>query len=93
MPSSSLRPNTRELLLAKFEALLDEYDLVANSAAYGEALNDVEAFFLIQGRKFLQETFQERFQEHVQRTEATAEAKQCPHCKKKRATKTRNRKP
>ena len=56
MPSSSLRPNTRELLLAKFEALLDECDLVANSAAYGEALNDVEVFFLIKGRKFLQET-------------------------------------
>ena len=30
------RPNIRELLLAKFEALLDERDLVADNAAYGQ---------------------------------------------------------
>jgi len=73
--------------MAKFEALLDECDLVAHNAAYGEALNDVEAFFLIQGRKFLQETFQEKFQEHIKRTETTAAAKECPHCKKKTRSK------
>ena len=55
MASDSLRPHTRELLLAKFEAL-----------------NDVDAFFLIQGREFLQETFQEKFPERVKPTETGA---------------------
>lgn len=40
MPPDSPRPSTRELLMAKFEALLDECDLVTNNAAYGEALDD-----------------------------------------------------
>jgi len=83
----------RALLIAKFEALLDECDLVADNAAYGETLDDLEEFFLIQGRKFLQETFQEKLQERVDRTETTAEAKQCSHCKKKRATKMKRRNP
>jgi len=81
----------RALLMAKFEALLDESDLVADNAAYGETLNDLEEFFLIQGRKFLQETFQEKLQERVDRAEATGAAKECPHCKKKRATKMTRR--
>ena len=91
-PKSPLS-DRRALLMAKFEALLDECDLVADNAAYGETLNDMEEFFLIQGRKFLQETFQEKLQERVNRAEATAEAKQCPHCKKKRATKMIRRNP
>ena len=60
MPTSSPLSDRRALLVAKFEALLDECDLVADNSAYGETLNDMEEFFLIQGRKFLQETFQEK---------------------------------
>jgi hypothetical protein len=32
-------------------------------------------------------------QERIKKNEAAAEAKQCPHCKKKRNTKTKKRKP
>jgi hypothetical protein len=74
--------------LAKFEALLDECDIVADNAAHGETLNDLEEFFLIKGRKLLQDTFQAKLQERIERTETTDDAQQCPHCKKKRATKT-----
>ena len=87
MHSESPLCDRRSLLLSKFEALLDECDLVADNSAYGETLNDMEEFFLIQGRKFLQETFQEKLQERIERVETTAEAKMCPHCKKKRVTK------
>jgi len=93
MPTSSPLCDRRALLVAKFEALLDECDLVADNAAYGETLNDMEEFFLIQGRKFLQDTFQAKLQERVDRTETTAAAKMCPHCKKKRAIKMKRRKP
>ena len=44
MPTSSPLSDRRALLVAKFEALLDECDLVADNAAYGEPLNDMEAF-------------------------------------------------
>ena len=92
MRTSSPFCDRRALLMAKFEALLAECDLVADHAAYGETLNDREEFFLIQGRKFLQETFQEKLQERIERVETTAAAEECPHCKKKRATKTKRRK-
>jgi hypothetical protein len=73
----------RALLHAKLDALLDECDLVTENAAFGQTFDDMENFFLVQGRLFLQETFQEKLQECVQRTETTDEAKQCPKCKKK----------
>jgi hypothetical protein len=92
MQPESPRSSTCELLLAKFEALLDECDLVADNAAYGETLDDMDEFFLTKGRQFLQETFQEKLQERIERAETSAEAKQCPHCKKKRGTKMRKRK-
>jgi len=82
----------RAPLHAKLDALLDECDLVADNAAYGETLNDLEDFFLIQGRKFLQETFQEKLQERIKHAETTAEARQCSHCKKKRDPKMKKRK-
>jgi hypothetical protein len=85
-PESPLS-DRRALLIAKFEALLDECDIVADNAAYGETLDDLEMFFLIKGRKFLQDTFQEKLQERIERTEETHEGKQCPKCKKKHATK------
>jgi len=86
------RSSVDDLLLAKFEALLAECDLVAENAAYGETLNDMEEFFLVKGRKLLQETFEQKLQERVKRVETTAEAKECSCCKKKRITKTRRRK-
>jgi len=92
MKSASPRPSRRELLHAKLDALLDECDLVSSAAAYGQTLNDMEEFFLTKGRKFLQETFQEKLQECVEHTEANTETKHCPDCKKKRKPKTKNRK-
>jgi hypothetical protein len=83
MQTPSPLSDRRALLLAKFEALLNECDLVADNASFGETLNDMEEFFLIKGRKFLQDTFQEKLQERIDRTETTDDAKQCPHCKKK----------
>ena len=91
MPPEPSLPPRRELLHARLDALLDESDLVADNAAYGETFDDLENFFLIKGRKFLQETFQEQLQHRVESVETTAEGKECPHCKKKRAPKMRNR--
>ena len=63
-------PSKNELLHAQFEALLAESDLVA----YGQTFNDMDEFFLIKGRKLLQETFEAKLQEHIQRVEAAEEA-------------------
>jgi hypothetical protein len=93
MQPESPRPTTRELLHEKLDALLDECDGVADRAAFGQTLNDLEDFFLNKGRTFLQETFQEKLQERIEQTEAAAETKQCGPCKKKRTTAPRNRKP
>jgi hypothetical protein len=92
MEAGSPLSDRRALLMAKFEALLDECDQVADNAAYGETLDDLEEFFFIKGRKFLQETFQEKLQERIDRAEETQEGKQCPKCKKKHATKMTERK-
>jgi len=91
MPPEPSVPTRRELLHAKLDALLDESDLVADHAAYGETFDAMEDFFLIKGRKFLQETFQEQLQHRVESVESTVEGKECSHCKKKRVTKIRNR--
>jgi hypothetical protein len=76
-------PTVRDLLLAKFEALLDECDLVADNAAFGQTLDDMDEFFLTKGRQLLQETFQAKLQERIDRTEASTEPPPCPECKKK----------
>jgi len=52
----------------------------------------MEEFFLTKGREFLRETFEQKLQERIEQTETIAETKQCPHCKKKRKRKTKNRK-
>jgi hypothetical protein len=52
----------------------------------------MELFFLDKGRELIQETFELKLQERIKRTEAAAEAKQCPDCKKKRNIKTRKQK-
>jgi hypothetical protein len=56
---------SRALLTEKFHALLDECDLVYENAAFGKTLDDLETFFLIQGRTFLREVFQEKLQERI----------------------------
>jgi hypothetical protein len=72
----------REILLAKFDALLAECDLVADNAAFGQTLDDMDEFFLIKGRKLLQETFEAKLQERIERTEAAASRPPCSKCKK-----------
>ncbi|MCL2710546.1 MAG: hypothetical protein FWE95_06675 [Planctomycetaceae bacterium] len=49
-------PEVRALLHEYLDALIDESDLVAHHAAYGQTLNDLEEFYLDAGRKFLKET-------------------------------------
>jgi len=80
---SPLSSIARDILTEKFHALLDECDLVADNAAFGKTLDDLEKFFLIQGRTFLREVFQEKLQERIQQTEQNAEIKECSDCKKK----------
>ena len=77
MQPDSRHFSRRELLHAKLDALLDECDLIPSNP---KTFADMENFFLIKGRQFLQETFQEKLQERVQHTQTTAEAKQCPKC-------------
>ena len=43
----SLPADKRTLLTEKFHALLDGSDIVARNAAHGQALDDLETFFLI----------------------------------------------
>ena len=86
MQPESPQPSRRELLHAKLDALLDECDLIPSNP---QTLDNMELFFLDKGRKLLQEAFQEKLQERIQQVETTTEAKQCPHCKKKRNTKTK----
>ena len=76
-------PSVDELLHEKFAVLLAECDLVADTAGHGQTLDFMEAFFSDKGRKFLKETFEQKLQERVNRTETTSEAKECPNCKKK----------
>jgi hypothetical protein len=86
-----LSPAGRELLTEKFHALLDGSDIVASNATPTQALDDLETFFLIEGRAFIREVFQERLQEHIEQTEAN-DSPQCGECKKKRSSKTSSRK-
>jgi len=91
MQRTSPRSSSRELIVAKLEALLDECDLVADPPRRN--LRHPRRLFFDKGRKFLQETFQEKVQERIEQTEPTnAEAKQCPDYKKKRAATTKRRK-
>jgi hypothetical protein len=71
-----------DILMATFEALPAESDLVADHAAFGQTLADLDEFFLLKGRQLLQESFQAKLQERIQRTEAVAEPPVCPKCKK-----------
>jgi len=86
-------PAVRALLHERLDALIDESDIVSENAAYGQTLNDLEEFYLDKGRKFLTETFEQKIQERIEQAESDAELKQCVHCKKKRTTAPRKKKP
>jgi len=61
-------------------------------STWGQAFHDLDDFLYIAGRKFTQEILQQKFQERIEKTETNIESKQCPHCKKKRKSKIKNRK-
>jgi hypothetical protein len=84
-------PNIRDILTEKFHALLDECDLVAHNASFGKTLDDLETFFLLQGRTFLREVFQEKLQERIEQTELN-DSSQCGDCKKKTTIKDKKSK-
>jgi len=92
MPLPSPSSAVRDLLVERLDALLDDCDKVMDQSAYGQTVHDLDDFLLIEGRAFLQKVYQEKLQERIERTECTADAKQCPDCKKKRRSKTKNRK-
>jgi hypothetical protein len=85
MPSASppISPSVRDLLHEKFDALLDECDLVMETAEYGRTFHDLDDFFCTKGHNLLQEVFLQKLQERITNAEKTAEAKHCPDCKKK----------
>jgi len=72
----------QERLTEKFHALLGKCDLVADHAAFGETFDNLETFFIDEGRTFLQHVFQEKLQERIERTEDHS-SPLCPDCKKK----------
>ena len=72
------------LLREKLDALLAESGLATANAGYGQTLDDREELFFTKGRQFLHDTFHEKLQEHIDRTEAASEPPPCPDCKKKR---------
>jgi dihydrofolate reductase len=87
-----LSPNVRDLLTERLHALLDDCEQVLDNADHGQAFHDLDDFLLIAGKQFLNEIFEQKLQERIEKTEPTPEGKQCPHCKKKRNTKTKKRK-
>ena len=83
MPSSHRSPaDLHALLHEKLDALLAESEHVMDTAQHGHTLHDLDDFFCTKGQEFLQEVFKEQLQERIAKTETTAEAKECPHCKK-----------
>jgi ribosomal protein L37AE/L43A len=72
----------QERLTEKFHALLGKCDLVANTAAPGETFDNLETFFIDEGRNFIQHVFQEKRQERIGHAEDNA-SPICPDCQKK----------
>ena len=81
---SSPSPGLRTFLHERLDAMLDDCDQIADHAAYGRFVHDLDDFLYIEGRKFTQAVLEQKVQERVQQVEATDEGKQCPTCKKKR---------
>ena len=91
-PSSPLSVDVRSLLHDRLDTLLEESETLLNNAAYGQTVHDLDDFLFVEGRKFLHEVYQQKLQERIDQTDASAESHPCPQCKKKRTTKTKNRK-
>jgi hypothetical protein len=66
--------------------------IAGHTADYGRTFHDLDDFFCTKGQEFLQEVFKQKLQERIEKNETTPEGKQCPHCKKKRRSKTRKKK-
>jgi hypothetical protein len=87
-----LSTDLHNLLYEKLDALIAESEQVMDAAAYGRTFHDLDDFFCTKGQDFLQEVFKQKLQERIEKIETTPEGKQCPHCKKKRPSKTRKKK-
>ena len=72
----------RAFLHERLDVLLDEGGLVAEHAAFGQTLHDLESFYLNSGRNFLRESFEQTVQDCIERTESHAALKECVQCKK-----------
>jgi hypothetical protein len=72
----------QERLTEKFHALLVKCDLVADTAPLGKTFDNLETFFIDEGRTFIQHVFQEKLQERIEHTEDNS-SPICPGCKKK----------
>ena len=81
MPSPS-SVDVRSLLHEKLDAMLHDCDQVADAAAYGQTLNDLEEFFLLHGRQFIKDAYQLKLQERIEKNENTGQTRQCAQCKK-----------
>jgi hypothetical protein len=92
MRSPSPPPGVRELLHERLDALLADCDQIADNAAYGRTLHDLDDFLFVEGRQFINAVLQQKMQERIEKTEATPETKQCPNCKKKHKRTTKSRK-
>ena len=84
MPKAQSSSDVKAVLHERLDLLLAGSDKVADNAQFGQTFNDLENFFIRDGRKFIQEALTLKLQERIERAEATDEAKQCPECKKKR---------
>ena len=71
------------LLHEQLEAMLSECEHVMNNATYGQTINHLDSFLLVEGKKFIREVLRQKLQERIRQIEAEEETKQCPKCKKK----------
>jgi len=74
--------SARDILYAQLDALLNDFDNVADHAPYGETVNELDAFLFVHGRDFIKQIFQQKLQERIAQKEKTNEAKQCSDYKK-----------
>jgi uncharacterized protein YdaU (DUF1376 family) len=88
MQSSSVR----DYLVARLDALLADCDLVINNAHYGQTVHDLDDFFLLAGKQFTKEVFQQKLQEHIERTEKKKNTSNAPNAKRKRTSKIKKKK-
>jgi len=93
MNSRTRSADVHALLHEKLDALLADCDKIADNAAYGRTIHDLDDFLFIAGREFINEVMQQKLQERIEQVEATPESKQCPQCKKKSTLTTEPRKP